>query len=56
MTEGVNNFDKQSINWLLSQEQQIDVRFNQLIRLVSPRVEECDKYKRRVNLQLSLYK
>lgn len=40
MSERINNFDKQHINRLLLQEQQINTLFNQLIRLVAPEMRK----------------
>ena len=40
MSERINNFDKQHINRLLLQEQQINALFNQLIRLVAPEMRK----------------
>jgi hypothetical protein len=40
MPENINNFDKQHINRLLLQEQQVNALFNQLIRLVAPEMRK----------------
>ena len=40
MPENINNFDKQHINRLLIQESQINLLFNELIRLVAPEMRK----------------
>ena len=39
-SERINNFDKQHINRMLLQEQQVNALFQQLIRMVAPELRK----------------